>query len=113
MAKIEEKSPADDALDRAGQEIARELQDLRVDLASLLASLQRYGALGAEELKGRAQDLADGSVSESLKAVRDLRQQVDALQGQLQGDVRAHPLAWLVGALGLGMLIGLVFSRRN
>ena len=113
MAKIEEKSPADATLDQAGIEITKELRELRGDLAALVASLQRFGALGAEALKGRAQDLADDSLSGSMKAVRNVRHQMEALQGRVQGDVRAHPLAWLVGALGLGMMFGLLVSRRH
>ncbi len=113
MAKARESSPETPDRDRVGQDIAQELQDLRADVAALVASLQRYGALGAEDLKGRVQDLSDEAMAESLRTVRDLRRQVDALQSQLEGDVRAHPFAWLAGALGIGLMFGLLVSRRH
>lgn len=113
MAKSRESSP--EALDResVGEDIAQELQDLRADVAALVASLQRYGALGAAELKERAEGLSDEAMAESLRSVRDLRRQVDALEAQMEGNVRAHPLAWLAGALGIGMLFGLLVSHRH
>ncbi len=113
MAKAGESSPEAPDRERVGQDIAQELQDLRADVAALVASLQRYGALGAADLKGRVQDLSDDAMAESLRTVRDLRRQVDALQWQLGGDVRAHPLAWLAGALGIGLLLGLLVSRQH
>ena len=113
MAKAKENSPEAPDRESVGQDIAQELQDLRADVAALVASLQRYGGLGAADLKGRVQDLSDDAMAESLRTVRDLRRQVDALQSQLEGDVRSHPLAWLAGALGIGMLFGLLVSRRH
>jgi ElaB/YqjD/DUF883 family membrane-anchored ribosome-binding protein len=113
MAKAKENSP--EAIDRetVGQDIAQELRDLRADFAALVASLQRYGALGAADLKESAQDLSDEAMAESLRKVQGLRRQVDALQSELEGDMRAHPLAWLAGALGIGMLFGLLLSHRH
>lgn len=113
MVKAKENSPEAPDRENVGQDIAQELQDLRADVAALVASLQRYGALGAAELKDRAQGFSDEAMAESLRTVRDLRRQVDALQSQLEGDVRAHPLAWLAGALGIGLLFGLLISRRH
>lgn len=113
MAKTDQTTPTDNPLEDAGQDITRELRALRADLAALAASLQRYGALGADEVKGRARDMADESLASSLKALREARRQVDDLQDRLQGDVRAHPLAWLVGALGLGMVLGLLAAHRR
>jgi len=113
MAKSEERPREETDRDRVGEDIAKQLHDLRADLAALVASLQQYGALGAEELRGRAQDLTDDAMAESLKTVKELRRQVDSIQSRLEGDVRAHPLAWMAGALGFGMLFGLLLSRRN
>lgn len=113
MATINEQLPEDLSRNDAGQKFTRELRNLRSDLATLVASLQRYGAIGAEKLKGRAKDLTDDPLSDWLKAVRDMRQQVDTPQQQLQGDLSAHPLAWLVGAPGPGMLISLLFLYRD
>ncbi len=113
MVSKGETSSTGSARDSVGQDISKEIQELRADFAALVASLKDYGALGAEDLKSRAQGLSDDAVAESLRSIKELRQQVESLQGQLEKDVRAHPLAWMVGALGLGVLFGLLFSRRD
>ncbi len=96
-----------------GQELAKEVLQLRADVAALAASLERYGSLAADDLKTRAQEVTDPALAEALRHVQELRQKVDSLQTRLEVDMRAHPLAWLAGALGLGLLFGLIFSRRD
>ena len=113
MANVEEKSLESPDRARAGQGIEKELQDLRADVAALVASLQQYGALGAEELKGRAKGISEDAIAESLNTIRMMQRQVDLLRSQLEGDLRAHPLAWLAGALGIGLLFGLLVSHRR
>ncbi|MBC2836894.1 DUF883 family protein [Paragemmobacter straminiformis] len=94
-------------------DIEQQIRQLREDVAALAKSLQGYGARVADGVKARAQDASGDAVAESLKAVRELRGEVEAMQARLEGDVRAHPLAWLVGALGIGVLLGLIFSHRD
>jgi ElaB/YqjD/DUF883 family membrane-anchored ribosome-binding protein len=113
MVKKDDTSSTDAARDRIGQDISKEIQELRADVAALVASLKDYGALGAGELKNRAQGLPDEAVADSLRNIKELRQQVEGLQDHLEKDVRAHPLAWMAGALGLGVLFGLFLSRRD
>jgi ElaB/YqjD/DUF883 family membrane-anchored ribosome-binding protein len=96
-----------------GQEITQELHQLRADIAALSGSLQRYGTLQAQELKARVKGMTDDTLDESLHNIQELRHKVDALQTRLQGDVRAHPLVSLAGALGLGLLFGLILARRD
>lgn len=106
---------ADEAASREeiGHDIGKEIEALRADVAALAASLRRYGRLGADEVKDRAETLSDEALAESLRGLGELRARVDGLQSQVTKDVRAHPLAWLGGALGIGLVLGLIFSRRD
>ena len=96
-----------------GSDIEQQIRQLRDDVAALAKSLHRYGAQTAEGVKARALDATDDALADALKSVKDLRGEVDAMQTRVEHDVRAHPLAWLVAALGLGLLIGILFSHRD
>jgi ElaB/YqjD/DUF883 family membrane-anchored ribosome-binding protein len=113
MARTEEKPIDAPTREGVGQDIAKELLELRADVSALAASLQRYGALSADDLKSRAQGVTDETLAETLRHVHDLRQMVDTLQSRVEVDLRARPLVWLAGALGLGLLVGLIVSRRE
>lgn len=95
------------------KDIEREIRALRADFAALAETLKAYGGVRAEDLKGRAEDLSDEALTESLKVVQDLRRQLDGIEARIEGNVRAHPLTWIAGALGLGLLFGLLLSRRD
>lgn len=93
--------------------IEQQIRQLREDVAALAKSLHGYGARMADEVKSRALDASGDAVAGSLKSVDELRREVDAIRARVEGDVRAHPLAWLVGALGIGVLLGLILSHRD
>jgi len=112
MAKSETKISAPDARAEAGQDIDAEIRALRADVAALAQSLKAYAGATAEDVRARGRAATDDAAEEALKAVRELRQEVEGLQGRLEGEVRANPLAWLAGAAGLGLLLGLLFQRR-
>lgn len=95
------------------KDLAHQISALRADFAALTETLKACGGVRAEDLKGRARDLSDEALTESLKVVQDLRRQLDGIDARIEGNVRAHPLAWLAGALGLGLLFGLLLSRRD
>lgn len=97
----------------AAEEIEAELRALRADVAALAAALKAYGGAAAEDVRARAEGSAEEALAESLRVVRDLRGKVDGLQAQVEGDVRANPFAWLIGAAGLGLLLGLILGRRG
>lgn len=110
-AKVDEAGGAE--RDAAAEEIGRELRALRADVAALAAALRAYGGIAAGEAKARAEGSAEDALAEALRAVHELRGKVDGMQARVEGDVRAHPLAWLAGAAGLGLLIGLIFGRHE
>lgn len=113
MVRTEGKASDEPSKEDLAHDIGKELQELRANVAALVASLEKYGSLGVEDLKGRAQGLSDEAIAEAARSIRDLHQKVEALHAQMERELRAHPLAWLVGALGLGLLVGLMFSHRK
>lgn len=111
MAKVAERSGGVAGREEAAQDIERELRALRADVAALAQSLREYGALAAGEMRERAQEASGGAMAEAETAIRALRGQAEGLQAQLEGNVRANPLVWLAGAVGLGLLLGLLSGR--
>lgn len=109
MARVDERT----AREAAEVEIGKELQALRADMAALVQTVREYGVLAAADLRGRGEGAAADALAEAERAMRDVRGRVDAAQVRLEGDVRANPLAWLAGAVGLGLLVGLLFGRRG
>lgn len=112
MARATKVEEAQSGRGAAAEEIEAELRALRADVAALAAAVKAYGGAAAEEVRARAGGSAEEALAESLRAVRELRGKVDGLQAEVEGDVRAHPLAWLLGAAGLGLLLGLMLGRR-
>lgn len=113
MARTESKTAETAARAQAGQEIEAEIAALRADVAALARSLKGYAGAAAEEVKDKGRAASEETVAETLKALRELRREVDGMQGRLEGEVHANPLAWLAGAAGLGLLLGLIFGRRD
>lgn len=113
MLGSESRTKSRSTRETAGEDLMKEFQQLRADVTSLAESLQRYGALQAEDLATRAKAVTGEAPDEALRTIQEIRQRMDALQKGLEGDVRAHPLASLAGVLCLGVLVGLLFSRRN
>lgn len=112
MARAADGTAKAASAEAAGREVERELQALRAEVAALAKALRAYGGAAAEEVTERAQGASQDALAEALKAVRDLREQADGVQERLEGDVRAHPLAWLAGAAVLGLLVGMLLGRR-
>jgi len=113
MAKAASKVTEATARETAGREIEEEIRALRADVAALARSVASYAGGAAEEIKEKGRAASEETVAEALKAVRELRMEVAGMQGELEGKVRANPLAWLAGAAGLGLLLGVLFGRRE
>jgi hypothetical protein len=83
--------------------------DLRKRASEIGASLYEGAGVGA-----RAQQIAEG-VSETYRAAGEqaaaARDHVSSLAGDLEGAVRKNPLMVVLGALGVGMIIGRMRRR--
>jgi hypothetical protein len=84
-------------------------EDVRKRASEIGASLYEGAGVGA-----RAQQIAEG-VSETYRAageqVAAARDYVSSLTGDVEGAVRKNPLMVVLGALGVGMIIGRMRRR--
>lgn len=110
-ASIGAKGEASSPSAASSEEIAAELAALRNDVAALAKSIGGYGKVRAAELRGSAEAATDDLLESSRKALKDLRKQIDELEGELETRVREHPLQTLLIAVGLGFLLSLVIRR--
>jgi ElaB/YqjD/DUF883 family membrane-anchored ribosome-binding protein len=94
-------------------DVESRIQDLRDEIAALTHQLRDLGLKGAHEAKAKAKVIADDATDEALQAIKDLRAQFETLQSDVEGKVKTHPLAWLAGAVGLGVILGLFLSHRD
>jgi len=95
------------------EDIEREFAALRADVAALVRLVREYGEVRAGETREKVGRLSEDAVAESLRAAKELRAQLDSIERQIEGNLRQHPISWLVGAMGLGLLFGMLFARRD
>jgi hypothetical protein len=68
-------------------------------------------ATDREENTEKAQE-DDGS-GESRAHIQELKERLEALNDRVQGLIKEHPAACLMGALGLGYLFARIARRRS
>lgn len=111
IAPTSGKSETSSAGSTSSEEIAAELAALRADVAALAKSIGGYGKARAAEFRSSAEAASEDLLDNSRKALKDIRKQIDELEGELETRVREHPLQTLMIALGLGVLISLIIRR--
>lgn len=73
--------------------------------------LDRLGALGDEVDEG-----SEALVREGRRIAHDLRQRLATLEARVERNIRDHPGTWiggLLGAIGFGIVLGLVLRRKD
>jgi hypothetical protein len=56
---------------------------------------------------------ANGSNDELRPRIEELKERIGSLNDQVQGFIKEHPAACLMGALGLGYLFARIARRRS
>jgi len=102
-----------DARENIQDDVESRIQELRDEIAALTHQLRDLGIKGAAEAKAKAKDIADDATDEALIAIKELRKQFGSMQSEVEGKVQTHPFAWLAGAVGLGVILGLFLSHRD
>ena len=102
-----------DARENIQDDVESRIQELRDEIAALTHQLRDLGIKGAAEAKATAKDIADDATDEALIAIKELRKQFGSMQSEVEGKVQTHPFAWLAGAVGLGVILGLFLSHRD
>ena len=112
MAKAPLKTVTD-TREQLQDDVEARIQALRDEIAALTKSVRDLGLQSAADAKTKARDIADDATAEALQAVKELRAHVDTLQSDVEDRVKSHPFAWLAGAVGLGVILGLILTRRD
>lgn len=112
MAKTPLQTVAD-ARENIQDDVESRIQELRDEITALTHQLRELGLKGASEAKAKAKDIADDATDEALQAIKELRKQFGSMQSEVEGKVQTHPFAWLLGAVGLGVILGLFLTHRD
>jgi ElaB/YqjD/DUF883 family membrane-anchored ribosome-binding protein len=116
MATSDPKSDSKPAGDRLSADLEKEIAEIRADLAALTKTLGRYGKDRAGELGDQASDMTKDMVDEAVRLLRGLRNRLGEVEAEAEASLRDHPNQWVggfLGVLGLGILLGLLFRRRD
>ena len=112
------REPKDDK-DQAIAELSAQIEELKAQLADMVAPAKRKGADLADDLKDEAEGMADAARRKARRTWRDAGEQAGQLRDRAssyaaEADValREHPATAMGIAVGLGFLLGLVLARR-
>lgn len=90
-----------------------EMAVIRDDLAALTQSLSEYAKARKEDLQDRATEWSDEMLVDSSRAVKKLGKKVARLEKDLEVKVSENPVHWLLGALGVGLLVTMMFRGKG
>ncbi len=95
---------------------AAELAELR---QAALAFAQRLGRYGKKRAEDWGIDLEEGPeelIHEGERLARDLKGRLGRLEAKVEQNIREHPATWaggLLGAVGFGIMLGMILRRRD
>ncbi|OSP56126.1 YqjD family protein [Pseudoruegeria sp. SK021] len=93
------------------RDLENEVNKARNDLTALKKTIGDLGKEKMDALKGMTDDLPDELMERSREAIADLRKQITVLERDLENRVREKPLAWLLGAVGVGVVLAAILRR--
>jgi ElaB/YqjD/DUF883 family membrane-anchored ribosome-binding protein len=94
-------------------EIRAEMAEIKGDIAALTKALTGYGKARADGLQDRASDWSDDLVKKSRKSVKKLEKQISRLEKDVETSVRANPVQWFLGALGIGLAVAMLMGKSR
>ncbi len=105
---------ADDAEDedRERRTLEESLNRLREDVAGLKSSIAGLGKRGAADARAAADAKLDELHDELERLAGDLHRRGEDTLAGVEQRVRDHPIASLLAALGLGIVVGRILDRR-
>jgi hypothetical protein len=99
------KENISEAAASARDDIAADLRRLSADVVSLKDTVAELAKTVTAEVGGAATDIGEGIAS----ATKD---KANTLLSEFEAAARRNPLGVVIGALGIGMVIGLMKGRR-
>jgi len=88
-------------MDAAGDKLMQELRDVVAAAEELLAAAGDQNAERLREVRDRAE-----------VALRDARARIEGAGDEIEEQVRKHPFAAVGIAAGIGLIVGLLLSRK-
>ena len=105
MAARSDTRAAKETEEPSVEDLHRQLEALRADVAALAETLKALG-------KSRARSAADGAREAGEAQAEALRRSLDDILEEADAAARHQPLTAMGLAAGLGFLIGLFLARR-
>lgn len=93
-----------------------ELAELRLASAELLRKLRAYGLDRLGAVRDEVEEDTDSLLREGRRMAQDLRRRMGEVEAKVERHVREHPAPWiggLLGAIGFGLILGLILRRRD
>ena len=93
-----------------------QLAEIRKDLAALVQALGAYGRTRSAVLADSLRETSHEALADLKPLLRDVQNRLAQAEKDIERDVREHPGRWLGGVLGVvgfGILMGLLFGRRS
>ncbi len=97
-------------------DVGAQLDDIRRDIAALAKSLGAFGRSQSASWGDEARLLSQEALAELKRLLHEAQQQLGTAERKAERSVHEHPGQWLggvLGLLGLGVLFGMIFGRRN
>lgn len=113
MAETEANSTQKPPREALAHDIERNISELRDVMASLTGLLRDYGGQTADDARHRAGELSDKALEQAVARLSALRKRLAQVEGPIETHVKEHPLGWLFAALGVGLILSLLASRRH
>jgi ElaB/YqjD/DUF883 family membrane-anchored ribosome-binding protein len=93
-------------------ELREDLLKLRSDLGGVLQSVMDATKAEAGEARERMEAKAREQLDQFAAAVSGARDQGRVMADRLCGQIETHPVGSVLGALGVGLLLGMLMSRK-
>lgn len=100
-------------------ELKKEIESLKKDLASVRDDLKRLSAAGsdaAEDAVGTARQRLEDETNRLLErlqsAAEDAQGRGKRVLDDVENELEKHPTTTLLSSFGLGVLVGWIFSRK-
>ncbi|MCE5325288.1 MAG: hypothetical protein LLG01_02620 [Planctomycetaceae bacterium] len=100
------------ARQEALDELREDIKRLKQDLKAILQSVGDTGSVKWEQISDRMKDRATEGYEQLRDAAEYARQRSAQATQAARETVSAHPLSWVFGAVGLGIILGKLMGRK-
>jgi ElaB/YqjD/DUF883 family membrane-anchored ribosome-binding protein len=118
VGRLEENIMAEDTARKqaSGEDQADELAELRQATTELLRKFKAYGLDRLGVVRDEVEEDSQVLAREGRRMARDLRKTLGEVEAKVERHVRDHPVTWiggLLGAIGFGLILGVLLRRRD